>query len=338
MKRKTKVVLTILIVSLLFASAVGYRYRNDIKRQIRQYERIENQKHSYDFPSENNGWKKYGDSPVYGDGKNVMFDPYCYVKDSCLMMLVSDRSNNVLATVSSSDGIQWGDYKAVLSGVDDTWENIVNRGCIITKGSITYLYYTGQYQGRSNIGVATSMNGETFMRIDANPILQPEFAYEKVSVMNPCVIYDDESNKFKMWYSAGETYEPNVICYAESSDGIKWNKRSQPVLAKSNNEWEKERIGGCQVLKDTTGNYIIYYIGYQNLDVARICYAESSDGIHWIRPDSNLLLSPTEGSWDADAVYKPTVIDWQGKLHLYYNGRKEHGEYIGLATKNNGKK
>lgn len=253
-------------------------------------------------------------------------------------MLVSDRSNNVLATVSSSDGIQWGDYKAVLSGVDDTWENIVNRGCIITKGSITYLYYTGQYQGRSNIGVATSMNGETFMRIDANPILQPEFAYEKVSVMNPCVIYDDESNKFKMWYSAGETYEPNVICYAESSDGIKWNKRSQPVLAKSNNEWEKERIGGCQVLKDTTGNYIIYYIGYQNLDVARICYAESSDGIHWIRPDSNLLLSPTEGSWDADAVYKPTVIDWQGKLHLYYNGRKEHGEYIGLATKNNGKK
>ena len=36
--------------------------------------------------------------------------------------------------------------------------------------------------------------------------------------MNPFVMYED--GKFKMWYAAGETYEPNVICYAESDDGV----------------------------------------------------------------------------------------------------------------------
>lgn len=266
-----------------------------------------------------------------------MFDPYCYVEDSCLTMLVSDRSNNVLATVTSTDGVHWGNYQILLSGVTDTWENIVNRGCIVKQDSIYFLYYTGQYKGKSNIGVATSWNGVNFKRMSANPILKPEFAHEKVSVMNPCVIYDDENNCFKMWYSAGETYEPNVICYAESSDGIQWDKEEEPVLQKGQNEWEKERVGGCQVLKIEEG-YEIYYIGYQNVDVARICYAESADGIHWVRSDNNLLLSPTEGSWDSDAVYKPSVVVWNGELHLYYNGRKEHGEYIGLATKIYGKK
>lgn len=334
--RKSKIIFAAAVVFSLACFAIGYKYRGVAVQQLRKYERFQNQKHAYDFPAENNGWTKFGNTPVYGEGEKVMFDPYCYVEDSCLIMLLSDRSNHVLATVTSTDGIHWNDYQIVLSGVADTWEDRVNRGCIVKCDSIYYLWYTGQYQGKSNIGIAKSRDGVNFERLSFNPVLKPEFAHENLSVMNPCVIYDDECRCFKMWYSAGETYEPNVICYAESQDGILWDKREEPVLQKGKNKWEIERIGGCQVIKN--GNYEIYYIGYQNIDVARICYAESVDGVHWLRSDNNLLLSPTNGSWDSDAVYKPSVVRWNGQLHLYYNGRKGHGEYIGLATKNYGEK
>lgn len=77
----------------------------------------------------------------------------------------------------------------------------------------------------------------------------------------------------------------------------------------------------------------MYYIGYQNIDVARICYATSVDGIHWIRPQYNIIISPSKMSWDSDAVYKPSFIKYKGKQYLFYNGREHDNEYIGVATR-----
>lgn len=39
---------------------------NKIKNRIRRYL---NQRHRYDYSPENNGWKKYGNSPFFGDKK-----------------------------------------------------------------------------------------------------------------------------------------------------------------------------------------------------------------------------------------------------------------------------
>lgn len=77
----------------------------------------------------------------------------------------------------------------------------------------------------------------------------------------------------------------------------------------------------------------MYYIGYQNVDVARICYATSKDGIQWNRSEDNLLISPSRNRFDSDACYKPAVVEHGGKQYLWYNGRHKHDEYIGLAIK-----
>ena len=63
--------------------------------------------------------------------------------------------------------------------------------------------------------------------------------------MNPCVIYED--GKYRMWYAAGETYEPNVLAYAESMDGINWEKKKiNPIFtAQEGNYYEQDRVGGC---------------------------------------------------------------------------------------------
>ncbi len=320
-----------LLFTLVAIAAIGFGAKHltpRLRHMVQEYRKDQ-------FPAENNGWKKYGNAPVFGQGENTMFDPYCFIENDSINMLVSDRKNGSLILVKSIDGIHWENPQTLLTGNADSWESIVNRGGLIHHNDKYFLYYTGQdcankYLGR--IGLAVSDDGKSFTKVSQKPILKPELSFEGETVMNPCVIFDDDANIFKMWYSAGETYEPNVICYAESADGINWTKRKRPVLEEGDATWEQNRLGGCQVIKDASG-YTMYYIGYQNIDLARICYATSKDGITWTRPQNNLLLSPSRDSWDSEAVYKPTVITWKGKQLLFYNGRNNCGEYVGLAIK-----
>ena len=304
-----------------------YRLMFEIKRFL-------NQRHRYDFPSENNGWKKVGKKPVYGDeSTGTIFDPYVYLEGDTFIMIASERKSGSLIRVESKDGETWGNRQVVLEGVKDSWEEIVNRGCLIEVNGYWHLWYTGQKDGVSSIGYAKGQSLQSLKRVQQTPVLQTSEIFEGVSAMNPCVIWNDKKHLFQMWYAAGEDYEPDVICYAESLDGIVWIKHSEPVLsALLKHEWESAKVGGCDVkITMGGGEYEMYYIGYQNIDVARICRATSDDGIHWRRNDNNLVIAPTKGGWDADATYKPTLLTVNGVKYLWYNGRKGDREYIGLT-------
>ena len=54
----------------------------------------------------------------------------------------------------------------------------------------------------------------------------------------------------------------------------------------------------------------------------------------WIRCKDNPIISPEKNSWDADAVYKPTVVfnKKEKQLLLWFNGRKKNSEKIGMAS------
>ena len=102
-----------------------------------------------------------------------------------------------------------------------------------------------------------------------------EAPFEQKNVMNPHVIWDAKRNVWRMWYSAGEMYEPNVNCYAESKDGIKWTKSPlNPVLAKGTRQWEQNRVGGCEVHPLPDGTFVMFYIGYKDIHTAAIGAAE----------------------------------------------------------------
>lgn len=215
-----------------------------------------------------------------------------------------------------------------------SWEERVNRASVCKIDGKWLMWYTGQSRNNSAIGIATSDDGIRFTRMQQKPILVPSEPYEKGSVMNPCVLWDKDEKIFKMWYAAGEQFEPDVLCYAESKDGINWERyANNPILEKSNEKYDQCKVGGCDILKEND-RYYMFYIGYQNVDTARVCMAESNDGIHnWVRSMDNPVISPEKKSWDADAVYKPTVVlnKQKNKLLMWYNGRKQNCERIGLA-------
>ena len=139
-----------------------------------------------------------------------------------------------------------------------------------------------------------------------------------------------------MWYAAGETYEPNAIGYAESDDGIHWRKSPlNPIVVHGREFYDRDRIGGCEVVRLPDGRHVMFYIGYEDIDTARICVAVSDDGIvGWRRLASNPIVSPGAGKWDGDACYKPSVYcDIEhNRWMLWYNGRLKNNEYIGLAN------
>lgn len=310
---------------------------NIFSKVIRKAEYIHNTKSAYDFEPQRGGWKKFG-SPVFGNDETAsVFDPYVLKVENNYRMFVSERKNSGIICADSKDGTSWNSWETALKcNENSSWEERVNRACVCHKDSKWLMWYTGQSKENSAIGVAVSEDGIHFNKISNAPVIKPEYSYEKGSVMNPCVIWDNEENIFKMWYAAGEQFEPDVLCYATSKDGIKWDKHKEnPVLTKSQNKYDKSKVGGCHILK-TTDKYLMFYIGYQNVDTARICVAESKNGIdNWVRFKENPIISPEKGKWDCDAVYKPTVLfnKKENKLMLWYNGRNKNCERIGYAEK-----
>ena len=281
---------------------------------------------------------KYSDAPVFGNSETgTTFDGYVWHDGGRYRMDFSWRARRACAVTFSDDGIHWGEPIITLDADPSSgWEEDVNRNCVLLIDGIYKMWYTGQSHAcsYSYIGYAESEDGIHFTRKFSVPIMIPEYPWEKDSVMNPCVLY--EGGVYRMWYSAGETYEPNVNAYAESGDGIHWKKsRINPIFVRDRrNKYEQDRVGGCQVIKTEDMGYLMFYIGYEDIDTARICVARSRDGIReWERSPHNPLIEPTPGAWDSEATYKPTVLwnEEEGRWMLWYNGRTADREYMGYA-------
>lgn len=304
------------------------RIRLDVRRTL-------NRRTAYSYPPENDGWIKYG-IPVLGGESGTFYDPYVRRIDGDYVMIVSHRNTKSIVRCDSKDGIHWSKPKTVLEcDVGSGWEDRVNRASYCIKNGIWYLWYTGMTEKEAKIGLAWSKDGYHFERYQRSPIIVPTEWHEKGAIMNPCVLWDEQDSIFKMWYSAGEKFEPDVLCFATSKDGVSWKKYGQnPVFVHGIDKYDQCKVGGCDIIKKG-GKYLQFYIGYENIDNARICVSESEDGIHWQRNKKNPILAATKGAWDSDAVYKPSVCinETEKKAYLWYNGRKGHNEYIGLATK-----
>ncbi len=282
------------------------------------------------------GWKKYEGNPVLGGEFGTCFDVAVLREGDKYRMYFSWRLKKSIALVGSGDGIHWGEPRIALGPVPESdWQGRVNRPAVIKFNNVYHMWYTGQSSERSWIGYATSDDGTTWERVSDKPVLSAEQPWEKVALMCPHVIRDEEQGLFRMWYSGGEQYEPDAIGHATSPDGLHWTKcPTNPVfVGDPNNEWERNKVTACQVIRQGEW-YVMFYIGFKDVEHAQIGAARSRDGLsNWQRYRENPIISPGKGSWDGDACYKPFAIYEQEKDRwlLWYNGRLGGVEQIGLA-------
>ena len=282
------------------------------------------------------GWCKYEKNPVLGGKLGTCFDVSVLKEENTYCMYFSWRPKESVALVESPDGIHWSEPRIVLApNPESGWEGRINRPVVVRRKDGYHMWYTGQSPDRSWIGYAASNDGINWKRSGNKPVLSAEESWEKVAVMCPHVIWDEEKALFRMWYSGGEQYEPDAIGYAESPDGLHWTKRSSnPIFAAdSSNEWEQHKVTACQVIRDDDW-YLMFYIGFKDLHRAQIGIARSRDGLTgWQRYSENPIIAPGDNTWDGDACYKPFAVyeKQPDRWLLWYNGWDASLEQIGLA-------
>jgi beta-1,2-mannobiose phosphorylase / 1,2-beta-oligomannan phosphorylase len=281
------------------------------------------------------GWVKSPANPFLGGKLGTCFDISVLKEGDIYRMWLSWRPKQAVALTDSRDGVVWSDPKLVLGpNPASGWEDDINRPIVLRRDGIYHIWYTGFNAAGSAIGYATSSDGSSWQRQGDKPVLTAEQPWEKQCVMCPHVLWDETANIYKMWYSAGDRFEPNAIGYATSPDGKHWTRHADnPIFTPLGGlPWEHHKVTACQVIKQPE-DYLTFYIGFRDEHTAQIGVARSADGItNWRRHPSNPIIRPGLDRWDHDACYKPYAIFDGGKWMLWYNGRHGSLEQIGLAT------
>jgi hypothetical protein len=221
----------------------------------------------------------------------------------------------------------------------------VNPSCIITVAGKKYLYYIGWQRCERTphmlfTGLATSNDGCCFQKYADIPVLDRE-PNDKFLRSAPTVLYDGTS--FITWYVSGlkwttinnKPYPKYVIRFARSSNGIHWTSNNH-ICINFQNEQEFG-FGRPWVIKDGHQYKMWYSIRTipspsDPVPDYQIGYAESENGIDWLRKDDEAGIAASDSGWDSEMVCYPCVVDAAGKRYLFYNGNRHGSTGFGYAV------
>lgn len=130
-------------------------------------------------------------------------------------------------------------------------------------------------------------------RVSETPVISPRGnGWESASTFNPAVVIRD--GKVVMLYRAQDQQGTSRLGYAESRDGLRFTRRTEPVLSPVE-DYEKD--GGVEDprLVQFDDTYYLTYTGYNKKD-AQLCPATSEDLVHWQR--KGVILPAYKGHWN----------------------------------------
>jgi predicted GH43/DUF377 family glycosyl hydrolase len=167
-------------------------------------------------------------------------------------------------------------------------------------------------------------------RSSDTPILAPRGSgWESSGTFNPAVALRGDT--MVMLYRAQDEHGTSRLGYAESSDGIHFTRRDEPVLSPAE-AYEKD--GGVEDprLVQFGDTHYLTYTGYNKTD-AQLCLATSKDLIHWER--KGVIIPANKGNWNVkwtkSGAIVPEKID--GKYWMYFLGTSADGkDQAGLSS------
>lgn len=177
------------------------------------------------------------------------------------------------------------------------------------------------------IGYAESTDGITWTlpRVVFTP--DPSSDWEAHEVNRPSIIKKD--GMYHMWYTGqmfpgNETRGSSAIGYATSPDGITWTRYNKPVLSPEE-KWEGISVMCPEVHWDEKRNiFRMWYSGGEMEEPDAIGYAESSDGIQWIRHSSNPIFVPDSSKFcemkKVTAGHLLIQEDWHYMFYIGFDG------------------
>jgi predicted GH43/DUF377 family glycosyl hydrolase len=178
---------------------------------------------------------------------------------------------------------------------------------------------------------AQSQPQQPITRLSDSPILFPRgTTWESAGTFNPAVILGP-TGKIVMLYRAQDSSGTSRIGYAESTDGLHFTRRPEPILSP---EADYEKDGGVEDprLQKFGDTYYLTYTGYNKID-AQLCLATSRDLLHWTR--RGVILPANRGNWNVKWTKSGAIVPEKiaGKFWMYWLGTATDGtDQMGLSS------
>ena len=285
----------------------------------------------------------------------------------------------MIGMAASGDGVSWDRFSGnpVLSTGDliDATASAPQKPWVVWHNNRFYMYYRANItiggtlactnddgslgvgsSSYTGIGLAISRSSNPYGGFtDQGMVLVPEKCSDEFKVDTPSVIYDQEEQRWKMWYSVakGARNEPYSWQYATSADGSNWTKRvgdsGLPVeiaVPPTYNSYLSGGLGGMSITKSGGVYYNLFnaFTGYDpnnpsGSGYSNIFYASSTDGLSWNFDQLNPIIKRGDeegraGDFDSKQAYRPNfIVTTDDACYVYYNGKGgDGGETIGAVT------
>lgn len=205
-------------------------------------------------------------------------------------------------------------------------DNGVSPTYLVNYKGDKYLYYFGWNKGAnvraaevSGLAISTD-NGLSFERYSRAPIIdRTDKEPYQILVISYIII---ENGVWRMWYDSADTWINNElprynIKYAESNDGINWIRKG--IVSVDYKDKDETRVSRASVLKENN-IYKMWYCYAMGSDGYRMGYAESKDGVSFVRKDDIVGIGLSESGWDSEMICYPQVFVHNEKKYMLYCG------------------
>jgi predicted GH43/DUF377 family glycosyl hydrolase len=244
---------------------------------------------------------------------------------------LESKSPNIVKCVSSHPALDIG-----RNGAFD--DNGVILGDVIRVDDEIRMYYVG-FQLVSKVkflafsGLAISNDGgDTFERYSHAPIMDRANESLFIRAIHSIIKIGDQ---FHIWYASGNEWEiingtpyPQYrIRHAISNDGLNIGAEGNICVDVEGLEY---RIGRPRVFQ-LNNKFFMHYTRGTTDGQYLAGLAESLDGVHWKRIDSELGITLSESGWDSRHLCYPALLTVNGKTYMFYNGNNMGKEGFGYA-------
>lgn len=214
-------------------------------------------------------------------------------------------------------------------------DNGVTPSCAVQVGHELLLYYIGWNPGsttRMNIygGLAVSTDdGDSFQRWSEAPILERSRTDPYINTAPFVVIHN---GKLRMFYVSGVGWDDPenpryLIKTATSLDGKHWQRKGGICIDFSN---PKEKALARPFVVVEEGHWKMWF-SHKGKNY-RFGYAESNDGVSWLRIDSQAGFDVSPTGWDSQMIEYGAVVRSGSHRYLFYNGNNYGFDGIGYAV------
>ncbi len=181
--------------------------------------------------------------------------------------------------------------------------------------STVYLYHRCFVRGGANPSICLSVSndgGATFPHAHGE-VIAPEDGHI-FAVAGSVTEYNGR------WYMAYEESNIAAVYWAESDDGLSWQRNGQLIAHGRGGAWD-QGAGATPGLAELAGRLYVFYasfpLGGENMDIG---YVSGTSMDRLSKSDRNPVFRRASSGWDSGQVSMPRVIQQGDYYYLFYEG------------------